>query len=172
MKGTSLSRGVRWIAEYGHRGRVENVHHFVRRSGCLCETLLGVIHRGLIQADLRRMNPDADRARSAVGVVPITPLNAVSVKVSGRSRRVADPAAPPPTLARLRDAPRLRHDVLRTEQAYADRALRRCSSVDRGAASNRPYARLSPRARRGAWARSRCLAIRAASSSGTSGLAR
>lgn len=117
-------------------------------------------------------SPDADRARSAVGVDAITPLNALSVKVSGRSRRVADPAAPPPTLARLRDAPRLRHDVLRTEQACADRALRRCSSVDRGAASNRPYARLSPRARCGAWARSRCLAIRAASSSGTSGLAR
>lgn len=27
------------------QGGLKSVHHFVRRSGCLCETLLGVIHR-------------------------------------------------------------------------------------------------------------------------------
>jgi hypothetical protein len=82
------------------------------------------------------MNPDAGPARSASGADPITPRGAAPVKASGRSSLVVDPAAsaesagpsgpaaPPRLLDRLRDALRLRHYALRTEQAYVDWARR------------------------------------------------
>ncbi len=79
------------------------------------------------------MKPTSDSCQHAPVTAPITPFEVPPVKHARSAGVVASPAAspeataepaPPRLLTRLREALRLRHYAIRTEQAYADWARR------------------------------------------------